>query len=368
MNDVPIVEYLLTLNILLYDIDILDGNIVGELARGSVKKYRNTVRLLRYNNHICYVNNLNAGFQSFRCANCDTFFNRIINLERYLTTCSEGVKNSYPPNVYQIRETIFDKLDSFSIKYTSEQKLFKNLAIFDFESICVQAETFRDTNTTTWFGKHVKHVPKSVSFSSKLVEEPIFFCNSDPHHLVESFIGALEKLASQTQAKMKNLFVYIVTAIKIKLDNIFEKLTQRHKRREQADFDYCDNEICASTDFSQIEKNQLFDLQESLECYFKILPVIGSNSAKDDLNLIKSYSLPILVNEPDIGPTAIKKANQFISIKFGDFQFLDRVKFLGGAASLESCLKAYKTSKTKRFSPKNGLIILTKCRIQNFTI
>ena len=65
MNDIPFVEDLLTLNIVLYDIDIVDGNIIGELARRSVQKYENTVRLLRYNNHICYVNNINAVFQSF---------------------------------------------------------------------------------------------------------------------------------------------------------------------------------------------------------------------------------------------------------------------------------------------------------------
>ena len=47
MNDIPSVEDLLTLNILLYDIDIVDGNIIGELARRSVQKYENTVRLLR---------------------------------------------------------------------------------------------------------------------------------------------------------------------------------------------------------------------------------------------------------------------------------------------------------------------------------
>ena len=74
MNGISIVEDLLTLNILLYDIDNVDGNIVGELARRSVQKYENTVRLLRYNNHICYVNNINAVFQSFRCPNCDIFF------------------------------------------------------------------------------------------------------------------------------------------------------------------------------------------------------------------------------------------------------------------------------------------------------
>ena len=47
MKDIPIVEELLTLNILRYDIDIVDGNFVGELARRSVQKYENTVRLLR---------------------------------------------------------------------------------------------------------------------------------------------------------------------------------------------------------------------------------------------------------------------------------------------------------------------------------
>ena len=213
MNDIPIVKDLLNLNILLYDIDIVDGNIICELARRSVEKYENNVRLLRYNNHICYVNNINAVFQSFRCPNCDTFFNRTFNLERHLTTCSERVKNVYPRNVCQIREALFDNLHSFGINYTSEQKLFKNLAIFDFESICVQEETFRDRIITTWMGKHV---PISVSISSNLVEEPIFLCNSDPHHLVASFIGVVENLASQCKAKMKNLFLDIETTIKIK--------------------------------------------------------------------------------------------------------------------------------------------------------
>ena len=73
LNDIPTVEGLLTLNILLYDIDIVDGNIIGELVRRSVQKYEITVRLLRYNNHICYVDNINAVFQFFRCPICDTF-------------------------------------------------------------------------------------------------------------------------------------------------------------------------------------------------------------------------------------------------------------------------------------------------------
>ena len=81
------------------------------------------------------------------------------------------------------------------------------------------------------------------------------------------------------------------------------------------------------------------------------MPVFGFNIAKYDLNLIKSYLLPILVTERDIEPTVIKKANLFISFKFGDIQLLDIMNFLGGATSLDSFLKAHKTSQTKRFLP-----------------
>ena len=107
----------------------------------------------------------------------------------------------------------------------------------------------------------------------------------------------------------------------------------------------CFNSIPADT------KNQLIDLQEFLERYSNVLPVFDFNSAEYDLNLIKSYLLPILVDERDLEPTVIKKVNQFISFKFGDIQLLDIMNFLGGATNLDSILKAYKTSETKRFFP-----------------
>ena len=100
-----------------------------------------------------------------------------------------------------------------------------------------------------------------------------------------------------------------------------------------------------------MQKNQLIDLPEHFERYCKVLPVFGFNSAKYDLNLIKSYLLPILAKERDIEPKVIKKANQFVSFKFGDIKLLDIMNFLGGATSRDSFLKAYKTKETKGFFP-----------------
>ena len=49
--------------------------------------------------------------------------------------------------------------------------------------------------------------------------------------------------------------------------------------------------------------------------------------------------------------SVIKKANDFISFKSGYVQFLDIMKFLGGATTVDFFLKAYKASETKEFFP-----------------
>ena len=134
--------------------------------------------------------------------------------------------------------------------------------MLDFESLCVQEESFTDTDTTKSIRKHI---PILVSISSNLVKEPVFLCNSDPHHLVTSFIGALQNLAPPSEAKMESLFFDIKTTIKIKLGSILEKFTQRHNRRKQPVSDDCDNGTCTFTQFLQIQKKQLIDLQKHLE-------------------------------------------------------------------------------------------------------
>ena len=275
-------------------------------------------------------------------------------LERHLVTCSHRVKHIYPKNVYELRETLFEKLDAFNIPYRSEQNVFKNLAIFDFDSICVkEANSYNQTEPTTWIGKHV-HI--SVSISSNLIPEPIFLYNANPHHVIPSFITARKGLATQSKAQMKLNFIEVETAIKIKLCATLEQLNQRRNRAERVSnfVDDCvveEEEKDLSTHFLQMQKNQLIDSHEHSERYCNVLPVFGFNSAKYDTNLIKLYLLPILVNERDIEPTVINKANPFVSLKFGDIQLLDIMNFLDGTTSLDFFLKGYKTKETKNFFP-----------------
>ena len=109
---------------------------------------------------------------------------------------------------------------------------------------------------------------------------------------------------------MKLNFFEVETAIKTKQCAILEELNQRRNRAERVSnfADDCiveEEEKYLSIQFLQMQKNQLIDLYEHFERYCNVLLVFGINSAKYDINLIKSYLLPILVNEQDFEPTAI---------------------------------------------------------------
>ena len=63
--------------------------------------------------------------------------------------------------------------------------------------------------------------------------------------------------------------------------------------------------------------------------------------------------LPILVNESDFEPTAIKKANQFISFNFGNNQLSGLVNFFSCETSFDSFLNpdGIETFRNKRILP-----------------
>ena len=47
MSDIPKVEETLPLNIFLYDIDFVYGELIGELCRRSIQNYQKSVKLVR---------------------------------------------------------------------------------------------------------------------------------------------------------------------------------------------------------------------------------------------------------------------------------------------------------------------------------
>ena len=55
----------------------------------------------------------------------------------------QGPSETYLP--FELRETLFEKLEGFNLPVSEDNKLFNNLAIFDFELICVPKEELKMT-------------------------------------------------------------------------------------------------------------------------------------------------------------------------------------------------------------------------------
>ena len=271
-------------------------------------------------------------------------------MRRHLPVSSEKIKEKFPKSAYQLKK-VFEKLSKFGIRLPEEHRLFKNLVIFDFESICKTENNSESNNSTTWVGKDE---PISVSISSNLFKTPIFLCDPEPIKVVIQFLVALENLANESRDQMQSQFADVTSAVCEKLEELSDQIILKESgslKKSAREF---------SRKFLNQRKRDLLNLQESLDNYLSTFPVLGFNSAKYDLNLIKSYLTPFLIIEKGLQPRVNKKTYQFISFKFVNVQMLDIMNFIGGVTTLDSFLKAYESSETKGFYPYEWFDCLSK--------
>ena len=122
MDNLPVVEDVVAKNIFIYDIDIQDGDFVGELARRSIGKYQNTLKLLRYYNHIIYVN-IDNFFKCFRCPTKQTTS----------TSISYDAKiesKTFTPKIFILYERRYLKNWMGSILSTQKNKPYSKMSLF----------------------------------------------------------------------------------------------------------------------------------------------------------------------------------------------------------------------------------------------
>ena len=153
-------------------------------------------------------------------------------------------------------------------------------------------------NSTSWVSKHE---PISVSISSNLLKSPIFICDPQPIKVVTQFVDALENLANESRDQMQSQFADVTAAVKEKLEELSDQIILEESallKRSAQQF---------SSKFLNQRKRDFLNLQETLDNYISTFPVFGFNSARYDLNLIKSYSIPILIKEKGLQPRVIKK-------------------------------------------------------------
>ena len=96
-------------NFSFYDFDIHEGE-YKELAWRSIGRFDDTVKVLRFNNHLIHTNDIDSFFKCFRCPSFDNFFNKFDNFNKHLIEYKHWVKHIHPKIMYELRKTLFKKL------------------------------------------------------------------------------------------------------------------------------------------------------------------------------------------------------------------------------------------------------------------
>ena len=186
-----------------------------------------------------------------------------------------------------------------------ETRTYPHAIFFDFEAYVAKRE---QTKVTDHLNIMNEHVPVTVSIGDTHDREPTHICDRDPKELVRRFMQELEK---------------------------------RGKRlREKAREEY------APKDLDLIPRKQ----REKIEEWCDQVPVLGFNSGKYDLNLIRNHFVEELATSTPTIQVA-KKANKTMFMHTKGFRFLDIMNYLGPGVDYASWVAAYTGQEQKSWLP-----------------
>ena len=96
-------------------------------------------------------------------------------------------------------------------------------------------------------------------------------------------------------------------------------------------------------------RNQYRSLLKEITEYCDIIPILGFNSSKYDLNLIKRKLFKYIDAFSSKKVSVIKKTNAYLCIQSEKFRFLDISNYLAPGSSYSQFLKAYEINMSKSF-------------------
>ena len=314
-----------------------DGSVAPRYL--SKNRYKNKMVLNLYENHLSYVTKPSTFLNKYRCDSCERHFAKLFLLQRHQGSCVNATKFKFPGQAHKMSFTIFDNLEEFDIVVPPDERTYPWFAVYDFEAILSRLEEEPPTPQLKWLRRHD---PISVSVASNVT-------------------GFSDKIYEEAKQKWKYVFD--------KLEERFQEMAG-HGLRADDDKDEEedeDGETIHQTPMTEEEitdkewrrtHDKLVALQLSFNHYCRQVPVLGFNSAKYDLNLVKSHLIPWL--QSDVAPNSeekttdigvIKKGSSYTQISGRRFKFLDVINYLAGGFSYDKFLKAYKIPQMKSYFP-----------------
>ena len=320
LDELDKVETTFKTNVFVYKlVEIADGKTTAELVRRSMGHYTETMYLNLYEAHFSYIKDIRMYSHSYKCSKCEqALWKSPYHLHRHERTCEGGIRRVYKGGVYHPPPSVFERLDDEGIVVDEGLRYYPYRATFDFECFFTGDKLPADSDRVQWIARHV---PLSVSLASNVPGyEPAqcYITDGDSDKLVADMMTRLNTISDAAFASLLPLYADVLADLD----------ARKYAWEEEAEEEEAEGG----------RNNPYKTLTGQLLGWLRQLPVIGFNSGKYDLNMIKRSFVPLLISN---NAAVIKRQNTFMCFSTTNLKVLDVTQYLAPGVSYDKYLKAY---------------------------
>ncbi|KAJ8314770.1 hypothetical protein KUTeg_006920 [Tegillarca granosa] len=323
----------------------LHENEWAESIYKSMGRYTDTMYVNMYEHHLSYIKDFAGYAKKFQCQTCDRHFYRSNNLLKHQRICTNKTKYVFPGGFFKANESIFEKLEQFGIVVPETERIFPWFITYDMESM-LERVSESSTERLVWTQKHV---PISVSICSNVegYTQPQCLVDPDQEQLTDAFINSLQTIAEEVKHLARAKWGWVLR----KLDEVLETMTIDETKEK----DDLDDEEEADKLGNKMNVNAVKTMINQMKMYVTQVPVLGFNSARYDLNLVKQKLARHLKMHESNSTFVVKQNNVYSCISSPTLKFLDITQFLAPGTSYSKFLKAYDVKEAKGYFPYEWL-------------
>ena len=247
-------------------------------------------------------------------------------MKTHYKTCYDRTKYIFPGGFYKSKATIFERLESIGIYVPNNLRYYPYFLVWDMEAML--RKTLDDNQTSTkqlqWISKHI---PVSVSIASNIPqhEEAVCIVEVSPNLLVSKMMNKIQEISRYCYQIMKERYDYVYHELEVLKEQYSNESDESEYESEESD---------SNPKMRSHFANVVSTMIKEFDKYLSQVPVIGFNSGKYDLNLVKrQIMLYITSHYQENEIFTIKKNNSYLTIAVTDMKFLDISNYLAAGCS-----------------------------------
>ena len=317
-----------------YEMDVDTGDV--SRIRESDASFENELNILDYKGHAMYIPRIEAFHGKYCCDRCPMIFETCQKLTYHKKTkCQVMTKEVFvkQPKVFQPAGNMIKKtLKRYDVK--GVDPFIDHFIVYDFEAILAHLGEQRGETTTY----ETKHVPVSVSICDSLTKVERCFVSEDPKDLLAQMFDYVYEVAGKIQQYNISKFKRLIDVI-LKVEQQFTKDDLENFYEEHLDY----SNVKEITGYLCQTIDELENKARDAKTFFKTIkqvPLVGFNSGRYDINLIKKDLFSVLqASDPDNIKMVIKNPS-YMCISTENLKMLDISNYLP-PCSYEKYLETY---------------------------